>query len=51
MCAEVVHRFAGHIAQAQGDGLVVHFRWSQTHEDDARRAVQTGLGVGPAWAT
>jgi class 3 adenylate cyclase len=45
MCAEVVHQFAGHIAQVQWDGLVVYFGWPQTHEDDARHAVQTGLSL------
>ena len=45
MCAEVVRRFAGHIAQSQVDGLVVYFGWPQTREDDARRAVQTGLDI------
>ena len=43
--AEVVHRFDGHIAQDQGDRLVVYFGYPQAHEDDARRAVHTGLGL------
>jgi class 3 adenylate cyclase len=45
LCAEVVHRFGGHIAQDQGDGLVVYFGYPQAHEDDACRAVYTGLGI------
>jgi DNA-binding winged helix-turn-helix (wHTH) protein len=45
LCAEVVHRFDGHIAQYQGDRLVVYFGYPQAHEDDARRAVHTGLGM------
>jgi TOMM system kinase/cyclase fusion protein len=45
MCAEVVRRFEGHIAQYQGDRLVVYFGYPQAHEDDARRAVHTGLGM------
>ena len=45
ICAEVVQRFDGHIAQYQGDRLVVYFGYPQAHEDDARRAVHTGLGL------
>ena len=44
MCAEVVRRFEGHIAQYQGDRLVVYFGYPQAHEDDARRP-HTGLGI------
>jgi len=44
-CAEVINRFDGHIAQYQGDGLLVYFGYPLAHEDDARRAVQTGLGI------
>jgi class 3 adenylate cyclase len=43
--AEVVQRFDGQIAQYQGDRLVVYFGYPQAHEDDARRAVHTGLGL------
>ena len=43
--AEVVQRFDGHIAQYQGDRLVVYFGYPQAHEDDARRAVHTGFGL------
>jgi TOMM system kinase/cyclase fusion protein len=41
--AEVVHQFDGHLAQSQGDRLEVYFGYPQAHEDDARRAVHTGL--------
>jgi predicted ATPase/class 3 adenylate cyclase len=44
-CAEVVQRFDGHIAQLLGDALLVYFGWPQAHEDDAQRAVRTGLGM------
>ena len=43
--AAVIERFDGHIAQYLGDGLLVYFGYPQAHEDDARRAVRTGLGV------
>src|SRR5262245_37120050 len=42
-CADVIRRFDGHIAQYLGDGLLVYFGYPQAHEDDARRAVYTGL--------
>ena len=38
-------RFAGHIAQLLGDGLLVYFGYPQAHEDDAQRAVRAGLGM------
>jgi class 3 adenylate cyclase len=44
-CAEAVGRFEGHIAKYIGDGLLVYFGYPQAHEDDARRAVNAGLGV------
>ncbi len=43
--AAVIQRFEGHIAQYLGDGLLVYFGYPQAHEDDARRAVRTGLGI------
>jgi hypothetical protein len=44
-CAEVIQRFEGHIAQYLGDGLLVYFGYPQAHEDDAHRAVRTGLSI------
>ena len=37
--------FDGHIAQDQGERLVVYFGYPQAHEDNARRAMHTGLGI------
>jgi len=45
VCSEVVDRFEGHIAQYLGDGLLVYFGYPLAHEDDAQRAVRTGLGI------
>jgi TOMM system kinase/cyclase fusion protein len=45
VCAEVITRFDGHIAQLLGDGLLVYFGYPQAHEDDPYRAVRTGLGI------
>jgi class 3 adenylate cyclase/predicted ATPase len=45
VCTEVIHRLAGYIVQSLGDGLLAYFGYPQAHEDDARRAVQTGLRI------
>jgi class 3 adenylate cyclase/predicted ATPase len=45
VCTDVIQRYEGHIAQLLGDGLLVYFGYPQAHEDDARRAVRTGLGI------
>lgn len=44
-CTEVIQRFDGYIAQYLGDGLLVYFGYPQAHEDDAARAVRTGLEI------
>jgi len=44
-CTEVVHRYDGYVAQLLGDGLLVYFGYPQAHEDDAHRAVRTGLDI------
>ena len=50
-CAEVIQHFEGHIAQYLGDGLLIYFGYPQAHEDDAQRAVHTGLGIVEALHT
>ena len=50
-CAEVIQRFDGHIAQYLGDGLLVYFGYPQAQEDDAQRAIRTGLGIIEAMRT
>ena len=49
--AEIIQHYAGHIAQYLGDGLLVYFGYPTAHEDDARRAVHTGLGIVQAIVT
>src|SRR5262249_179265 len=44
-CARVIHRFAGHIAQYLGDGLLIYFGYPVAHEDDAQRAARAGLEI------
>jgi class 3 adenylate cyclase len=41
MCAKVIARFEGHIAQYLGDGLLVYFGYPYAHKDDAPRVVRT----------
>ena len=38
-----VQRFGGFVAKYMGDGVLVYFGYPQAHEDDAERAVRTGL--------
>jgi TOMM system kinase/cyclase fusion protein len=49
-CAKVIARYEGHIAQYLGDGLLVYFGHPLAHEDDAQRAVRSGLGMVEAIA-
>src|SRR5262252_5491124 len=41
--AETVHRFDGFVARYMGDGVLVYFGYPHAHEDDAERAIRTGL--------
>ena len=50
-CTEVIQRYDGHVAQLLGDGLLVYFGYPVAHEDDAQRAVCTGLGIIDAIGT
>ncbi len=44
-CAAIIERYEGYIAQYLGDRLLVYFGYPVAHEDDARRAVRTGLEI------
>jgi class 3 adenylate cyclase/predicted ATPase len=44
-CMAVIQRHDGYLAQYLGDGLLVYFGYPVAHEDDARRAVRTGLEI------
>lgn len=46
--SEEITRFDGHVAKFMGDGVLAYFGWPQAHEDDAERAVRSGLGVTQA---
>jgi class 3 adenylate cyclase len=43
--AAVIESFDGHVARYLGDGVLAYFGWPKAHEDDAERAVRTGLGL------
>jgi class 3 adenylate cyclase/predicted ATPase len=49
--AAVIQHYDGHIAQYLGDGLLVYFGYPQAHEDDAQRAVRSGLELLAALRT
>jgi class 3 adenylate cyclase len=40
---DTVGRFGGFVAKYMGDGVLVYFGYPRAHEDDAERAVRTGL--------
>jgi class 3 adenylate cyclase len=44
-CHQVIARYEGHIAQYLGDGVLVYFGYPAAHEDDAIRAVRSGLEI------
>ena len=44
-CAGIISRYEGHIARYMGDGMLVYFGYPQAHEDDAERALRTGLEI------
>src|SRR6516165_5653656 len=46
--AETVRRLGGFVAQYLGDGVLVYFGYPEAHEDDAERAVRTGLELAEA---
>ena len=41
--AQTVQRFGGFVAKYMGDGVLVYFGYPLAHEDDAERAVRSGL--------
>ena len=45
VCATVIRRFEGHTHNFLGDGIMVYFGFPSAHEDDAQRAVRTGLRI------
>ena len=50
ICGRQIERYDGHVAQYQGDGIVVYFGFPRAHEDDAERAIRAGLEIQNALA-
>jgi len=44
-CSNVIQHYEGHIGRYVGDALLVYFGYPKAHEDDAERAVRSGLGI------
>jgi class 3 adenylate cyclase len=44
-CSEAIGRFEGYIARYMGDGMLVYFGYPHAHEDNAERAVHSGLAI------
>src|SRR5262249_50550102 len=44
-CRQVIARYEGHIAQYLGDGVLAYFGYPTAHEEDAVRAVRSGLEI------
>jgi class 3 adenylate cyclase/tetratricopeptide (TPR) repeat protein len=45
VCQSAIGRYKGFIARYVGDGVLAYFGYPQAHEEDAERAVRTGLGI------
>jgi class 3 adenylate cyclase/predicted ATPase len=43
--AETVRHFGGFVARYLGDGVLIYFGYPAAHEDDAERAVRSGLAL------
>ena len=43
--SKVIGLYEGHLARYLGDGILAYFGYPAAHEDDARRAIQAGLGI------
>ena len=48
--AGVVARFEGHVAKFLGDGVLAFFGWPRAYEDQAERAIRSGLAAVEAVA-
>jgi class 3 adenylate cyclase/tetratricopeptide (TPR) repeat protein len=44
-CARVIAAYDGIIARFVGDGILTYFGYPRAHEDDAERAVRTGIEI------
>ena len=47
-CASLIDRYGGHVLRFLGDGVLATFGYPRAREDDAARAVATGLALAEA---
>lgn len=45
LCRAVCERYEGQVANYLGDGVLILYGYPKAHEEDAHRAVRTGLGI------
>lgn len=45
VCTAIVQRFDGYVARPAGESLLLYFGYPHAHEDDAPRAIRTGLAI------
>ena len=45
VCKSAIERYGGYIARYMGDGVLAYFGYPQAHEDDAERAIFSGLQI------
>ena len=45
LCAEIIARYKGYIAQYLGDGVLVYFGYPMAYEDSALRAIRSALEI------
>ena len=50
-CTSVIRRYDGTISRYMGDGILALFGYPRAHEDDAERAVRSGLDIISVMAT
>jgi len=43
--AEAITHFCGHVAKYLGNGVMAFFGYPQAHDNDAERAVRSGLAI------
>jgi class 3 adenylate cyclase len=44
-CTRKIARYEGFVAKFMGDGVYAYFGYPTAHEDDAERAINSGLGI------
>ena len=44
-CSQAIGQFNGYIAKYMGDGMLIYFGYPQAHENDAERAVHSGVAI------